>query len=199
MGRRMILRVHCRRPSDLVALLILALLLAACLGYLLWVERAEAAPALQAPQSPSPRLRGYYVTSTLVNGSQAPLACEAGYHMASLWEIADPSNLKYNPGLPTSLQHPDSGQGPPAGQIGWVRTGYASSSTTGIPGQDNCDSWTSNSDGESGTYVSLATDWTAGADIHVWAAGTYPCNWSLSVWCVEDTVHVLFLPLVMRG
>lgn len=200
MGRRLILRVHCHRRSDLAALLILALLVAASLGYLLWAERADAASNLGAPQSPAPRLRRYYVTSTLVDGSQAPLACEAGYRMASLWEMVDPSNLKYDASLLTSLTHPDSGQGPPAGQIGWVRTGYASGSSSGTPGQDNCDAWTSNSDSGYGTYVSLTSNWNAGGDVHIWEAGTYPCNWSLSVWCVEDVVvHAVFIPLVTRG
>jgi hypothetical protein len=197
-GRRMILRIHCPRRSDLAALLILALLVAASLGYLFWAERADAAPDLEAPQSPSPRLRRTYVTSTLVDGSQAPLACEAGYHMASLWEIVDPSNLQYNASLPASLTHPDSGQGPPAGQIGWVRTGAPGFGGTGA-GEANCQAWTSNSEGSYGTHVSLTTDWSAAADIHVWEAGTYPCNWSLSVWCVEDIVHVVFIPVVTRG
>jgi hypothetical protein len=199
MGRRTILRIHCRRRSDLAALLILALLVAASLGYLLWAERADATPDPGAPQSPSARLRRYYVTSTLVNGSQATLACEVGYHMASLWEMVDPSNLKYDTSQPTSLTYPDSGQGPPAGQIGWVRTGYFGNSSLGTPGLDNCDAWTSNGEGGYGTYVSLVTDWNAGGDVHVWKAGTYPCNWSLSVWCVEDVVHVVFIPVVTRS
>jgi hypothetical protein len=85
------------------------------------------------------QLRGYYLTTTLHNGAQATTACAAGFHMASLWEMFDTSNLKYETGL--GFTRPDSGFGPPL-SLGWVRTGgNASFSTT--PGFANCNAWTS--------------------------------------------------------
>jgi len=38
-------------------------------------------------------MRHYYLLGTHVWGMEATTACGTGYHMASLWEIADPSNL----------------------------------------------------------------------------------------------------------
>jgi len=40
--------------------------------------------------------KSYYVTKTSHDGSEALTACAEGYHMASLWEIFDTSNLRYN-------------------------------------------------------------------------------------------------------
>src|SRR5215207_4149301 len=71
--------------------------------------------------------KSFYLTQTLHNGSQALTACAEGYHMASLWEIFDTSNLRYD----TQLGHtsPDSGFGPPTavGSRGWIRTGSENS------------------------------------------------------------------------
>jgi hypothetical protein len=75
--------------------------------------------------------KSYYLTQTTHNGSQPLTACAAGYHMASLWEIFDTSNLKYDTALGAVSN--DSGSGPPtvvivAGHIlnaGWIRTGGA--------------------------------------------------------------------------
>ena len=57
-------------------------------------------------------MRQFYLTEAVVQGDQPITACAAGYHFASFWEIADPSNLKYNTTLGYTWS--DSGQGPPA-------------------------------------------------------------------------------------
>ena len=58
------------------------------------------------------KARKFYLTQTGFTGSQALTACANGYHMASLWEILDPSNLRYNTTLGFTTQ--DSGFGPPS-------------------------------------------------------------------------------------
>ena len=62
------------------------------------------------PLNRDPR-KAYYLTQTTHNGGQARSACAAGYHMASLWEILDTSNLRYNTEL--GFTQEDSGFGPP--------------------------------------------------------------------------------------
>jgi hypothetical protein len=104
--------------------------------------------------------------------------------MASLWEILDPSNLKYNTDLGQTWAD-DSGQGPLSYFSGWVRTGYGSS-TAATAGQGNCDAWTSSLSGDYGTTAYLPSDWPAGQDIHVWKVETLGCGWYTKVWCVED-------------
>ena len=65
----------------------------------------------------------FYLTQSGANGSQALTACDGGYHMASIWEILDPSNLKYDTNRGRTLG--DSGSGPPSlgAGVGWIRTG----------------------------------------------------------------------------
>jgi hypothetical protein len=138
--------------------------------------------------------RTYYLTQTEHNGSQARTACAAGYHMASLWEIFDTSNLKYNTEL--GFTQGDSGFGPPTagpgppGQplpVGWIRTGARAVSSTG-PGLGNCNAWTSASDTVFGTTVSLLFLWSS-TDLTIispWFASTTGCDDLRKVWCVQD-------------
>jgi hypothetical protein len=182
----------------LVALLALALLMAALVGYLTWGQREAAASGPQAPLdrardrplASSAGMRQFYLTATSYNGAEADGTdgngagvCASGYHFASLWEILDPSNLKYNITLGSTLQ--DSGQGPPSNMDGWVRTGYASD-YSGVPGWTNCSAWTNSSTAQEGTWVMLSRDWTTGQDIHVWEADYDTCANDKKVWCVED-------------
>ena len=46
-----------------------------------------------------PVVSAFYLTRTTHVGNQVLTACAAGYHMASLWEILDPSNLKSQHGI----------------------------------------------------------------------------------------------------
>ena len=128
---------HQRQPhAGLVALLTLVLLVAALLAYLAWGQRETAASNLRAPLAASTGMRQYYLTEDPVSdATQALTACHSGYHMASLGEIVDPSNLKYNTTLGDTRD--DSSQGPPAFLGGLVRTGYNSDNST-TAGQGNC-------------------------------------------------------------
>jgi hypothetical protein len=128
--------------------------------------------------------RTYYLTQTEHNGSQALTACAAGYHMASLWEIFDTSNLKYNTQL--GFTSSDSGFGPP-NAFGWVRTGHHSNSFAS-PGLTNCNAWTSFNSNHLGTIVNLEIFWDSASVTRVspWASGTATCFTQVRVWCVQD-------------
>jgi len=180
-----IIDIHFSRR--LVAVLIVLLLVAAGVGALaLGPERAIASSSA-APDSvqSSSGARQYYMTDIGYLANDATTACAAGYHMASLWEILDPSGLEYN----TSLGHSraDSGQGPPSGYAGWVHTGY-SNNIDNIPGRANCNGWSSNDPFEYGTIVGLAMEWAQTADFGgIWETMAVECDTGgVSVWCVED-------------
>lgn len=173
--------IDLRLTRKMTLALMAALLAIAGLGYLaLGPQQAQASPD-SAPAAAGQRM--YYLTNLNYWPSEAKTACAAGYHMASLWEILDTSNLKYN----TTLGHTrdDSGQGPMSGYSGWVRTGF-SANTGNIPGQANCNGWTSDNPGHSGTFVWLPENWTLTTEIGVWDVGTYSCGNMISVWCIED-------------
>lgn len=135
-------------------------------------------------------LRGFYLTSTDHTGSQASTACAAGFHMASLWEIFDPSNLRYETALGLTLG--DTGSGPPSGHGGWIRTGFEKLSQPTFPdaGTVSCNGWTSSDVMEHGSVVRLPNHWDllAGTAIPVspWGPQSIPCNQGVPVWCVED-------------
>lgn len=127
--------------------------------------------------------RKFYLTPDRVDGSQALTACAPGYHMASLWEIHEPSNLTYNTKL--GLTEDDSGSGPPASIGGWIRTGVASSNSTNV-GVGNCSAWTSQSSGDRGTVLFLSAAWlVSSTNVSPWDAGLGACNTPNLVWCVS--------------
>lgn len=130
-------------------------------------------------------LRKFYLTQTSHSGSQALTACAAGYHMASLWEIFDTSNLKYDTAL--GLTTADSGFGPPH-VAGWIRTGNVTAETGNVLGIGNCNAWTSASFDHFGTEVRLPVFWnfTPATDISPWDANSIHCSAPISVWCVQD-------------
>jgi len=131
------------------------------------------------------KLRRYYLTKELFNGAQARSACAAGFHMASLWEIFDTSNLVYD--TVRGLTWEDGGSGPPSASRGWIRTGYFSYSDTTIAGSDNCRAWTSAQIGEHGTVVGLTFGWRFAAEgIGPWLADIGGCDFTLPVWCLEN-------------
>jgi hypothetical protein len=150
-------------------------------------------------------VRQYYLTKSLFTGNQVANACTPGYHFASIWEIADPSGLKYNTSL--GLTSPDSGSGPPVAinlfgiyhVVGWVHTGYNVSSSE-PPGHANCNGWLSNYQFYWGTVAGLPSDWTGGEqDIGVWNVGVVTCDFHLSVWCVQDdSLNQTYLPLMLK-
>ena len=141
----------------------------------------------------------YYLTAgDSYDGGDAPSACAKGYHMASLWEIWDVSNLRYEGNLGYQYPDGDCGQGPPTDVLGWVRTGEAASTSNEGPGRANCSAYTSTTV-ISGTVVALPNDWSAPAStMGVWVAGTASCASSQRVWCVRSALHT-YLPLGLRN
>jgi hypothetical protein len=140
--------------------------------------------------------RHYYLTKATLNGNQALTACASGYHFASFVEILDPTVLTYNKTLGRS--NADDGAGPPTGVFGWVRTGYASNSSTsgggGIP--TNCSLWTSEAstdNGEVGVFLPSWLNQTTTPPTYVPAVlfqNDATCDNSqgvhIGVWCVEN-------------
>jgi hypothetical protein len=202
MARKVSLRIHYDRRSGLAVLLTLALLSALLPVYL---ARGQKEADASNPETVllssryralavSTGVRHYYLTQDpAADATHALTACTAGYHMASLWEILDPSQLKYNRNLGAARD--DSGQGPPAFFGGLVRTGY-SSNTSITPGWGNCSAWSSNDSSHYGTYAQLPSNWTAAKHVHVWQVGVTSCSTSTHVWCVED--YVIYLPLIFK-
>ena len=137
--------------------------------------------------------RKFYLTpQAIYSGSEAPSACAAGYHMASLWEIFDTSNLRYDTQLGLTLE--DSGSGPPTGiesdnlGFGWIRTGGRLTSSTAA-GEANCFGYSTSSG--NGTVVGLGNFWVISSPIPAnvispWSSFTQACNQMRRVWCVQD-------------
>ena len=145
--------------------------------FLLTVISAEA-----AKQHP----RSFYLTQDTFKGSQALTACADGYHMASLWEILDVTNLRYDTSL--GIARDDSGSGPPTQASGWIRTGYIADGGAQVPGIANCDAWTSDNANDRGTFAQLNAFWTA-SEFNImgpWFVGTDFCDSQRLVWCVQD-------------
>jgi len=166
------------------------ILFAATVAIVIPLVSHEQAQGQGPPQRDQRRL--YYLSQNTRTGSGALTGCVAGYHMASLWEIFDPSNLKYNREL--GLTGDDSGFGPPIsvngeGAVGWIRTGNDADSGS-TAGQANCNAWTlENGDVASGTVVQPALDWrtsTTATSVSPWIAKTVFCSFPQHVWCVQD-------------
>ena len=180
-------------PVRLLILGLLAALLVGVVGSVAWA-REGASPGeggRYAPLAQGVSGRQYYLTSaSTYDGDDALTACAAGYHMASLWELLDVSNLTYNSTLGYNHTPGDEGDGPPTGTLfaeGWVRTGNAASIGPATPGQHNCASYTFQTAGMQGTVVSLPNNWSApGTLIGSWSASTAGCETDQRVWCVED-------------
>jgi hypothetical protein len=164
-----------------------AAIAAILVGCLAWghIPAAASAKGVSSMGGVSAALRSYYLAAVGADGSQAGAAdvCADGFHFASIWEILDPSNLVYDSSLGFTL--PDIGSGPPAGALGWVRTGYLDN-TSATPGRGNCNGWSSANPAHYGTAVFLADDWTVTSDVHIWHAVPRDCGNSAPVWCVED-------------
>jgi hypothetical protein len=110
--------------KGLLWILVAIALLSAVLLYLTLSEK----PAEASFQAQATGQRQYYLSKNIARGHQPTTACATGYHMASLWEIADPSNLLYNTTL--GRTRADSGLSPTTGDTGWVRTGFIADTST---------------------------------------------------------------------
>jgi hypothetical protein len=192
----------------LTALMILASALAALLP-LIGLGQAVPGPAKPpgpvkpVPKYPFGRPGNYYLTKTKHNGAQAVTACAAGYHMASIWEIHDPSALRYN--MVFGYTTDDSGLGPPIAK-GWIRTGRGafggdsgSSSDLYVRPLTNCVAWTSADATDFGKLVNLYLPGSEvppdipNSGIHIpepdmppWQSWSSSCNTNNRVWCVQD-------------
>jgi hypothetical protein len=135
------------------------------------------------------RRRFYLTTNTVgvgVNGADVldPGVCAAGFHVAAMSEILDPTVLQYDSALGATQL--DAGSGVPYG-AGWVRTGGPSAAEFGQAGLDNCAVWSSASAEHSGTTVALHADWNSSPGrIGPWTGILFACNTLHGVWCVED-------------
>lgn len=138
----------------------------------------------------SPRgARRFYLTPDVAyEGDEALLACDAGFHMASLFEILDPSQLHYDTTRGEAAE--DAGQGPPTRTEGWVRTGKPIGSDLGTGGGRSCNGYTNPS--VTGTTIELHAAWESGwlgqADSRApwWKPELRSCGDPRRVWCVED-------------
>jgi len=97
--------------------------------------------------------------------------------MASLWEIRDPMNLRYNKALGYLYKpNADLGSGPLTGVSGWIRTG-SGQSPVNVAGSGNCRSWTSDNGADFGTMVMLNPDWNSNVSVvNPWMAAAVSCN-----------------------
>ncbi len=132
----------------------------------------------------------YYLTKNSFTGGDAITACDSGFHMASLFEIRDPSNLQYANRSAAAYDSLVDGQrlGPPSNHMGWVLSG-------GYPPSGfeyDCGDFRDNRDNRSGTTLSL-NDWfeagmeqTASTLNILWQVARMSCSQPEPVWCVED-------------
>jgi hypothetical protein len=169
----------------IVGLLVLIVAIATLLPR---VGRGQESKLTAPPQLPMCGKPKFYLTKACFAGNEALTACAAGYHMASLWEIIDPSNLTYD--LVRGHNNDDSGSGPPALYAGWVRTGYPKSNGSGpfqVAGVGNCNAWTTAESFYFGTQVQLHSEWREpGLRGDPWFADVVPCSSCKQVWCVQD-------------
>lgn len=132
--------------------------------------------------------RRFYLSTTAHNGANALTACAPGFHMASIWEIFDSTQLSYDTFLGITVE--DSGMGPPTDRPGWIRTGKPDNILVSTPGGHSCMGY-STTEGL-GTTVRFShawgTDFSGSSDLKFpWFTGsTASCNSEPKVWCVED-------------
>jgi hypothetical protein len=128
----------------------------------------------------------FFLTVTTQAAGAAEGACGVGFHLASLWELREPSALEYDDarGLTTG----DSGQGPPTTSYGWIRTGNdALGAFIDPPGEVNCLGGSSSSITNFGTAAALPVDWSAAPGPQSpWLVRTNTCNAAQRAWCAED-------------
>lgn len=135
--------------------------------------------------------RHFYLSKTPVHGGLALQQCAAGFHMASLGEILDPSGLRYD-----ALRGHALGDGTPptsSAAAGWIRTGYTPYATSGEPGKSNCDAWTTGAGIAGGTVAHLNEVWTQTSTtppvtppLWPWKLASQLCTFPSRVWCVQD-------------
>jgi len=135
----------------------------------------------------------YYLTKNSFDGGDAITACDSGFHMASISEIQDPSNLQYADRSTAEYDSLVDGQrlGPPSNHMGWVRTGVYPPSGFVY----DCEDFRDNRYNHSGTTVSL-TEQTASTPNMLWQAALQFCSQPEPVWCVEDSERANVNPVI---
>jgi hypothetical protein len=133
--------------------------------------------------------RAYYLTQTLQDAAAAPYACAPGFHMASLSEIFDPTNLRYDTSLGVFTDEPAAGI-PPV-RFGWIRVGIIVPEPyqNDTPGRASCNHYTSSDPDLNGTVVAFDDDWAQWSTpnrISPWQATIRACSVSQRTWCVQD-------------
>ncbi len=111
--------------------------------------------------------------------------------MASLFEVMDPSNLRYATGQAGAFYDPlnvDQGAGPPSGHFGWIRTGNVSIGQSYVDVVPNCVNWTTGANDNDGTVAILDSNWIADPSTIAgrWKASATACDSPFPVWCVQD-------------
>lgn len=149
------------------------------------LQQIQADLAALRSQVEALRPRKFYLTPDLFDGAQAPAACAVGFHMASQYEILDPTSLRYD--TTRGLTQGDSGSGPPSDQSGWIRTGNRAQTFPDVT-DGNCNGYTSNSAGHYGTQVELSEHWETEAPTQItpFSSGFASCQAASFVWCVQD-------------
>jgi hypothetical protein len=192
---RIRLCLECR--GDLLRLGLTLALVAGLLAAVALTHRStQASPGPELVAAASATLPQYYLTASTHYGNHAADAgvCAAGYHFASLWEIAQTSTLRYNTTLGFVSASMDQGQGP-SQTAGWVRTGGgAANANTDPPGTANCSNWTTSG---FGTLAAPLGDWTASSMLG-WKVSRSNCNAAARVWCREDAQAYVYLPAVQK-
>jgi len=122
----------------------------------------------------------YYITEEEFRADLALTACDSGFHMASMWELFEPSALHYD--VRRGFGAADSGSGAPQLHA-WIRTG-SPVSDGGVPGDLSCEGWERGDSNASGTLVAFGVDdWISGI---IWDSAEALCSNTIPVWCVED-------------
>ncbi len=133
----------------------------------------------------------YYLTKNTFDGGDAIMACDSGFHMASITEIQDPSNLQYATRSTTVYDSlvDDPGLGPPLKQMGWVRSGVYPPSVFLY----DCGDFRDKYDIQLGTTLALYdlpfnSEAARPASYPTKGSYTthYTCSHSQPVWCAED-------------
>jgi len=153
----------------------------------------ETVSTLQAPVNAGVPVKPkmYYLTKNTFDGGDAIKSCDPRFHMASISEIQDPSNLQYvnrSTSVYDSLVD-DEGLGPPSNQMGWVRSGVYPPSGFVY----DCDDFRDNHNDQLATTLTLKAFWpNAGpgqpvvTPDYVVHAAQHPCSQPEPVWCVGD-------------
>jgi hypothetical protein len=134
--------------------------------------------------------RYYYLTADEVPAALAPTACSTdtypAYHMASIFELLDPSGLTYAIRARNAYNaNADQGSGPPSSAPGWVRTGASNN------GPPNCNAYSGTTGlGAYGTLAYLESPSPPSITqthsiTQVWVTQIGYCSEAAHVWCIQ--------------